>query len=65
MSILELFCCVDDFCKTWVEYGLPLQLGQPKPGPKPKLALSEIMTIIIHFHQSHYRDFKAYYCIAR
>jgi transposase len=61
MSILELFCCVDDFCKTWAEYGLPMQLGQPKPGPKPKLALSEIMTIIIHFHQSHYRDFKAYY----
>lgn len=23
---------------------------------------SEVMTILIHFHQSHYRDFKAYYC---
>jgi hypothetical protein len=22
---------------------------------------SEIMTILIHFHQSHYRTFKAYY----
>jgi hypothetical protein len=26
-----------------------------------QLCLSEIMTILIHFHQSHYRDFKSYY----
>jgi transposase len=26
------------------------------------LTLSEVMTILIYFHQSHYRDFKAYYC---
>ena len=25
------------------------------------LTISEIMTILIHFHQSHYRNFKAYY----
>jgi hypothetical protein len=25
------------------------------------LTISEVMTILIHFHQSHYRDFKAYY----
>lgn len=24
--------------------------------------MSEVITILIHFHQSHYRDFKAYYC---
>jgi hypothetical protein len=59
MSIVELFCDVDDFCQTWVCYGLARQLGQPKRGPKPSLVLSEIMTIMIHFHQSHYRDFKA------
>jgi len=61
MSIVELFCDVDDFCQTWACCGLPLQLGQPKRGPQPGLILSEIMTIMIHFHQSHYRDFKAYY----
>src|SRR5260370_25870392 len=26
-----------------------------------QLCPSEIMTILIHFHQSHYRTFKAYY----
>lgn len=28
---------------------------------EPRLSVSEMMTIIIHFHQSHYRDFKTYY----
>ena len=28
---------------------------------EPQLSMSEIITIIIHFHQSHYRNFKAYY----
>ena len=26
-----------------------------------QLCPSEVMTILIHFHQSHYRTFKAYY----
>jgi hypothetical protein len=63
MSILELFCDVDDFCLGLTEHKVWRQLGTggAKRGPKPTLALSEMMTIIIHFHQSHYRDFKAYY----
>ena len=32
-----------------------------KRGPAARLNMSEVMTILIHFHQSHYRDFKAYY----
>jgi hypothetical protein len=63
MSILELFCDVDDFCLVWGRSEFQSQFGShaAKRGPKASLALSEIMTIIIHFHQSHYRDFKAYY----
>jgi hypothetical protein len=65
MSILDLFCDVDDFCLEFAQSGQhrPRQLAPSgaKRGPKPTLVLSEIMTIIIHFHQSHYRDFKAYY----
>jgi len=30
-------------------------------GRKTTLSMSEVMTIIIWFHQSHYRDFKAFY----
>lgn len=62
MSLLELFCSVDDFCLT-LSSNVTTQflLGRPRRGPKPRLSLSEIMTIIIYFHQSHYRDFKAFY----
>lgn len=63
MSLVELFCDVDDFCQLY-ERTPQRQLGSgsAKRGPKPQLVLSEVMTIVIHFHQSHYRDFKAYYC---
>jgi hypothetical protein len=60
MSLLELFCAVDDFC-IWLENTSPaIQLGKGRRGPRASLCVSEVMTILIHFHQSHYRDFKAY-----
>ena len=60
MSILELFCDVDDFCQTGILSAERRRLGCRR-GPAPRLCASEIMTRLIHFHQSHYRDFKAYY----
>jgi hypothetical protein len=62
MSLLELFCHVDDFCQQLSGY-YPKQLTS-KTGQQvrqPSLSDSEIMTIVIHFHQSGYRHFKAYY----
>lgn len=62
MSLLELFCDVDDFCCTFAALISEKQLTSGrKRGPKPSLMTSEIMTIIIHFHQAGYRDFKSYY----
>lgn len=63
MSLLALFCNVDDFCLAFEQYLDQHRIGQTKGkrGPKPVLSLSEVMTIIIHFHQSNYRHFKAYY----
>ena len=63
MSLLELFCHVDDFCRAFYPYW---QAKLVAPGIRPRnrkrsLSPSEIMTIVIHFHQSHYRDFKAFY----
>ncbi len=61
MSILKLFCHVDDFCQRLVTQENAKLLGVTrKPGPAPRLSLREVMTILIHFHQAHYRDFKAY-----
>lgn len=63
MSLLELFCDVDDFCQSfepeWQRH--LLQSQSIKRVRVAQLSISEIMTIMIHFHQSHYRDFKTYY----
>jgi hypothetical protein len=62
MSLLELFCEVDDFCCTFEAWARKKQLPvDRKRGPKPSLTTSELMTILIHFHQQGYRDFKHYY----
>lgn len=61
MSLLELFCEVDDFCQRFETWLSPQQLNRIKPGPKPRLSNSEVMTIVIHFHQAGYRTFKHYY----
>jgi hypothetical protein len=63
MSVLEVFCAVDDFClgfeATWQQRCL--SDGTKRRLRTRELALSEIMTILILFHQSHYRTFKAFY----
>ena len=62
-QLIAMFCDIDDFCK-WFEplYMLRLlQDGQRHRVRPSQLALSELMTIIVFFHSSHYRDFKHYY----
>ena len=63
MSLLELFCDVDDFYNDYQNWLAEKQIKakKNKPGPKANLCPSEIMTIIIHFHQANYRNFKHYY----
>ena len=63
MSLLELFVSVDDFCQVFLPFWESKQLadGSRKRLRAGQLRVSEIMTIIIHFHQSQYRNFKAYY----
>jgi len=62
MSIRKLFCHVDDFCQWLVARENAKQLDVTrKRGPTLRLSLREVMTILIHFHRSHYRDFKACY----
>ncbi len=63
MSLLELFCAVDDFCKAMEkeEVGRLLGDGSKRRQRAGQLSESEALTIMIHFHQSQYRTFKAYY----
>ena len=62
-SLLELFCDVDDFSQSFLPFWRKqlLAAGEIHRQRERSLSMSEIMTILIHFHQSHYRDFKAYY----
>lgn len=59
----EIFCDVDDFCQQFIpewEKQL-LASGERQRRRSGRMQASEIMTIIILFHQSNHRDFKNYY----
>jgi hypothetical protein len=61
--IVEIFCDLDDFCNQFFQDQSSYFL--PKPNRKRmrpcRLATSEIMTIVVLFHLSHYRTFKNFY----
>jgi hypothetical protein len=63
MSLLELFVSVDDFCQIFLPKWEAQQVeeGSKKRLRRGQLSVSEIMTILVYFHQSQYRTFKAYY----
>ncbi len=62
-SLEELFCHIDDFCKhfeaQW-QKTLLQEAGKRRSRPRA-LCLSEILTILVSFHQQRYRNFKDYY----
>jgi Transposase DDE domain len=61
MDILALFCDIDDFCLLF-EPLWQRHLLETRQRRRPSaLCLSEVMTIVVLFHASRYRDFKSYY----
>lgn len=62
-DVTTLFCSVDDFCQNFVpQWNQTLLSDGIKKRLRPgSLSLSEIMTILILFHSSRYRDFKHFY----
>ena len=63
MDLTEFFGGIDDFCQDWLAtFSSTLFPAQGSNLPKYcRMTLSEVMTIVIHFHQSKYRTFKDYY----
>jgi hypothetical protein len=60
-KITELFCLVDDFTKRFSKMCLEQALEYKKKKARKsesRMALSEIMTILLLFHRSNYRTFK-------
>lgn len=62
-TLLHLFCDVDDFCQSFLPAWRAslLDSGLRHRQRQRRLSESEVMTILIAFHQSHYRNFKAFY----
>lgn len=63
ISLLEIFVSVDDFCKVFIpEWNKRLiSSGEKKRCRESKLSVSEVITLLIIFHQSRFRDFKSFY----
>ena len=63
-KIIEIFVHIDDFCIEFSDQIKHFRLEDPNKGLRNracKLSDSEIMTILVCFHQSHYTNFKAFY----
>lgn len=63
MELVPLFYLIDEFCKefepAWRKQRMTSGLARRN---KPcRMSLSEILTIIVHFHQSNHKTFKYYY----
>lgn len=63
MDILTIFCEIDDFCAKFEPvFRRKLLADKVKRRQRAmKLSLSEVLTIIVYFHSSGYRNFKTYY----
>jgi hypothetical protein len=62
-GLVELYCSVDDFWKFFKNEWDKRLISRTWPhGPDPELSTPEMMTIVILFHQSHFRNFKHFYC---
>jgi hypothetical protein len=63
MELVTLFYIVDEFCKDFEpKYrAYLLESGEFKRIKPSSLSLSEVLTIVVHFHQSGHRNFKHYY----
>jgi hypothetical protein len=61
--LVEVFCEVDDFCKAFQPQWQAHQFdGRHKPrGPKPGLAESEIITLLLMLHSSGFKYLKNFY----
>ncbi len=62
-DITTMFCFVYDFIKQLDVKTASARIGGARSrGPKPRMQLSEVMTILLFYHVSSYDCFKHYYC---
>ena len=62
VDITALYCCLDDFCKVFGDWEAHRLI--PSPGTRQrtgKLSRSEMLFIVVLFHLSPFKHFKAFY----
>lgn len=63
-QLISIFCEIDDFCNELDKHSEHYMLAGPTKGnrgPACGLSISEIMTILVMFQMSRFRDFKNFY----
>ena len=61
INIVDVFCIIDDFFKLFdetIKKKILEEEGKKRRNRKFKMSDSEVMTILILFHLSRYRDLK-------
>jgi transposase len=63
MKLTHLFCNVDDFCQTFIPKWQKNQItsGEKKRIRPHRMSFSEMITLLVYYHQSGYRTFKWFY----
>ena len=63
INLTELFCKIDDFCGAYEDHLKQklIETNEKKRNRSTQLTTSEMMTIVVLFHQSGFRNFKNFY----
>ena len=63
LDMVAIFCDIDDFCRRFLlAPPLVLETHSRRKSKRPcGLARSEVLTILVYFHASHYRTLKHFY----
>jgi hypothetical protein len=63
MDIVAIFCDIDDFCRSFLTDKCPALSSGSAPSSRRanSLSVSEVITLLVWFHTSHYRTFKHFY----
>jgi len=61
LDLTKLFCDIDDFVKALNNKSIEFSQSKSRRGIPAQMSLSELMTIIVSYHSSGFKNFKAYY----
>lgn len=59
-SLLESVCSTDDFCQRYepMMHQMLLENALARRRRASRMSLSKMMTLVVHFHQKQFRNFK-------